>query len=434
MRLPDPAQVGQLLLVWAALMLMLPKRSWRQIPARLGAVAHGDRHHLYGPPTTGSASVLDRLAGNSLRALEMGLPLFVLALVIEGAGSRQRHRREDAWSTSAAALIAERTEGKLDERALQADLQRHGHLPLHRPEPPAQVRRYLMPPISWRIEWEQRQAAADDAPAAPLLTPVDFSADGVGRLTRIEALGPLRIWAGEKDLAPALLARRRPAFTWLYLVAREVLGRSGRTTRDTWADEVVPGLDLESQRSTLTNRLSHLRTDDVLRALMAIVVQDGIYMHLDLSDCSFDAKELIDAAEEVVTGEALLHPSLALRIETLVTSHNGEFLPEWDELALDVTKKRGTAIDLIRNVRRRLEEARAQLLAALGESCLARREPGRAVRFLEQALEHTPDSEEIAARLASACIEAGQAGYAKQVRQRYGLTDPGPEATRRSVQ
>ena len=125
-------------------------------------------------------------------------------------------------------------------------------------------------------------------------------------------------------------------------------------------------------------------------------------MHLDFSACSFDAKELIDAVEEVTAAGPLLRPALGLRIEALLTSHDGEFLPEWDELALDVTKQRGTAMDLIRDVRRRLEEARAQLLVALGDSSLARREPQRAVQYFEQALDHVPENEEIARTLAAA--------------------------------
>lgn len=62
-------------------------------------------------------------------------------------------------------------------------------------------------------------------------------------------------------------------------------------------------------------------------------------------------------------------------------------------------------------------------MSALGDSYLARQEPTRAVRYFEQALDRQPDSATTARKLADACAQSGQGGYANQVRLRYGLDE-----------
>ena len=215
--------------------------------------------------------------------------------------------------------------------------------------------------------------------------------------------------------------RRRPAFTWVYLLAREVLGPKAYSTRDTLADETVPGLDITSRRNTLNNRLSHLRTTDPIQPVGETVERDGIYIHVDLRNCTFDARELLDLLDEVEEAGPLLRPALALQVEDMLESHAGEFLPEWDELELETTQGKSATSDVIREARRKVEDARAHLFVALGDSYLARQEPARAVRYLERALDRQPDSSATARKLADACAQSGQGGYANQVRLRYGL-------------
>jgi len=207
----------------------------------------------------------------------------------------------------------------------------------------------------------------------------------------------------------------------LYLLAREVLGPKAYATRDTLADETVPGLDATSRRNTLNNRLSHLRTTDPIQPVGETVEQDGIYVHVDLRNCTLDARELLDLLDEVEEAGPLLRPSLALRVEDMLESHAGEFLPEWDELEMETTQGKSATSDVIREARRKVEDARAHLLVALGDSYLARQEPTRAVRYFEQALDRQPDSTTVARKLADACAQSGQGGYANQVRLRYGL-------------
>jgi hypothetical protein len=187
------------------------------------------------------------------------------------------------------------------------------------------------------------------------------------------------------------------------------------------------------KRKALNNRVNHLRHDEPVRPLGARVVRDGPYIHLNLEGCPCDAIELLRAVDEVRDAGPMVPPSLVLRIEALLESQSGELLQEWDELERDTTQGRGTAVDVIRDARRKIENARARLLVALGDSYVRRREPVRAVRYLEEALDRQPESEETARMLVEACSQSGQGGYAKQVRLRYGLGDDGARAERRSA-
>jgi hypothetical protein len=419
MRLEIPVLLS-LLELWGLFMLLLPKRTWREIPSRTAALADGRRDRFYGSSSiqvAGPAGLGVRAASEALLLLESGLPVYLLALAAKTRGARRRAERRNRWETAVPGLVWKRLTGAISGKQLRAEVAQLGYWPAPGIATEAGVRQYVVPPMSWRLEWEARRAASAPAPA-PIAAP---GANGARTLTRIQALGPLHLWAGEEDLAPGLLVRRRPAFTWVYLLAREVLGPKAYTTRDTLADETVPGLDPQSRRNTLNNRLSHLRTTDPIQPVGETIEQDGIYIHVDLRNCTFDARELLGLLDEVEEAGPLLRPSLALRVEDMLESHAGEFLPEWDELELETTQGKSATSDVIREARRKVEDARGHLLGALGDSYLARQEPTRAVRFFEQALNRQPNSTTTARKLADACAQGGQGGYANQVRLRYGL-------------
>jgi hypothetical protein len=419
MRLEIPVLLS-LLELWGLFMLLLPKRTWREIASRTAALADGRRDRLYGSSSiqvAGPAGLGTRAASEALLLLESGLAVYLLALAVKTRGERRRNERRSRWEKAVPGLVWKRLTGAISGKQLRAEVAQIGYWPAPHLAREAGVRQYVVPPMSWRLEWEARRAAPARAPAA-IATP---GANGARTLTRIQALGPLHLWAGDEDLAPQLLVRRRPAFTWVYLLAREVLGPKAHTTRDTLADETVPGLDAQSRRNTLNNRLSHLRTTDPIQPVGETVEQEGIYVRVDLRNCTFDARELLDLLDEVEEAGPLLRPSLALGVEDILESHAGEFLPEWDELELETTQGKSATSDVIREARRKVENARAHLLVALGDSYVARQEPTLAVRYFEQALDRQPDSTATARKLAHACAQSGQGGYANQVRLRYGL-------------
>jgi hypothetical protein len=95
--------------------------------------------------------------------------------------------------------------------------------------------------------------------------------------------------------------------------------------------------------------------------------------------------DLLATAEELDKVDAILPEPLARRIESLLDSLTGEFIPEWDEVESYVSGERGMAGNVIGQARRKIEEARMRLLVALGDSFLARRQPAQAVRCFQQA-------------------------------------------------
>ena len=86
-----------------------------------------------------------------------------------------------------------------------------------------------------------------------------------------------------------------------------------------------------------------------------------------------------------------------------------EFLQEWVELEMQTTQGKSATSDVIREARQKVENARAHLSVALGDSYLARQEPTRAVRYFEQALDRQPDRTATARKLADASAQSGQA-------------------------
>ena len=78
-----------------------------------------------------------------------------------------------------------------------------------------------------------------------------------------------------------------------------------------------------------------------------------------------------------------------------------------------VTGARGAAADIVRDLKMKVEDARVTLLAALAKDRMARRDPGKAIPLLEQALERRPDREDLAVTLRVAYFETGQVSRAR---------------------
>jgi hypothetical protein len=415
---PDVPTLLTLLGVWWLLVLLVPKRAWRTIPAHLRHLAGARRRELYGPAPRLGRPNWSRALGEAVRLLEAGLPIYLISLLAARRGSRVRSERLRGWEASPAGLIARRLAGSVSGKELASALAALDYWPAAAAALQPEARQYTVPPIAWRLEWEARQRGASSSESTPTAS---LASNETGRLTRIQSLGRLHLWVGDEDLGPTLIGRHRQAFTWAYLLGREVLGPKARATRDLLADETVPGLDVASRRNTLTNRLSHLRSDDPLQPIGATVVQEGLHVYLDLKGCAWDVQELLDLAGQVDEIGPILKPDMVLRVEETLESHSGEFLPEWTELETVTTQGRSSASDVIAEARRRIEGARGQLFSAVGDSHAARQDLANAIRCYELALEHQPDPYETARKLADVCTRSGKGGYAHQVRLRYGL-------------
>ena len=110
---PVLSVVPGLLSALVLLSLLVPKRGWSEIPTRVRAVATGERRYVYGPPYGGRAAggsrvrtLLRGLVGEIAHLVEMGLPLFVVALATERLGHHRRAAARQRWETSSSNLYS----------------------------------------------------------------------------------------------------------------------------------------------------------------------------------------------------------------------------------------------------------------------------------------------------------------------------------------
>jgi hypothetical protein len=359
------------------------------------------------------------------RVLELGVPLYLLALVVEADGSSTRGSEQARWESSPSGLLLKHLSGELDEVGLNASLELHGLLPFAARPAVSPTRPLTMPPMAWRREWERELATntdgADVDPAPTVMAPPAW----VQTHLEIRTLGSLHLRHGETDFTGALLEHPVLSFIWLYLLVRAARSPGDRITRAALADEVSPGLDPERQRERLRGRLRDLqRLPGPLSERLQV---DEQFVSLDLSGCRFDAAHVVALAKECRDKPGLLPYALVGEVEVALAESSGEFLPAWDELEQRITGQRGGAGEIVAEVRQQVAAAGVDLLAALGAHYLARREPQRAVTQLEEALRRRPDREDLAMKLAAAYQESGQIRRAEQLTQEYG-SSPGHQA------
>jgi hypothetical protein len=241
-------------------------------------------------------------------------------------------------------------------------------------------------------------------------------------LLEIHTMGRIEILESDEDLSSVMLSRPVLAFLWLYLLVRALLNPRDRVMRTELADELTPGLATEKQRKRLTDRLWDMQHGDLPKPLAdRVVIEQDDSLRLDLTRCTLDLLRLQTLANECSGKNGLLPPDLAEEASRMLDALQGEFLPGWDQLENEVTGGRGTAGDLVRDLRQRAEAARVNLLGALAADYLARREPARAIQFLEQALERQPEREDLARKLREAYVETGQTGRAAEIQRTYAL-------------
>jgi hypothetical protein len=237
---------------------------------------------------------------------------------------------------------------------------------------------------------------------------------------QVRTLGGLRITAGGEDLTSALLDRKVLAFLWLHLLARTLRNPDGSITRSSLADELSPGLDTSAQRSRLRGRLSELRNQ--LPASLGRRVQvQGERIHLDLADCTIDARDLADAARMYEGSNGILTSDQLTQLDAIVAGVQGSFLTEWDEIEQHVNSGRSGAGEVVNDLRQHTDAALGTLLRTLGSTYLARGNPEAAIDPLERALALSPDDEAAARSLSAACVQTGRLSRAEQLRKDFSL-------------
>ena len=404
------------LAIWLALLMLVPKRSWRTLSLRITDTLEGRRRWVFEPVGMHSGTPAWSLLTEGLRALELGVPIYVVVRLAEQKSISDRREAEKRWQSSSAAILLDLLQGRIDDAEAQRRLRALG-LPQ-----PAGKASSLRPslraaiPADWFIELES--ARTDGNGSAP--QPNGAPPSPLGGTLEVRTLGALVLRDGGEDLTAFLLKSRVLSFIWLYLLVRAILSPDGRISRAELAEELTPGLNPERQRKRLRDRLRNLLAD-LPPGLSRPVRFEDDFLQFAVRACSLDILRLFDLARDAAGRDGMLSDTLATEIEGMLEQAEGEFLPVWDELEHEVTGGRGAAGELVRDLRHKAEDARVSLLSALALNRLARREAGRAIPLLEQALERRPDREDLARSLRAAYLESGQPNRAAAIQRDYAL-------------
>ncbi|MGI8610251.1 MAG: hypothetical protein ACR2MY_13690 [Candidatus Dormibacteria bacterium] len=410
---------------WLALVLILPKRSWSQIPRRLRLLAAGERRSVFGPaaPVLGHQAGFGRLLRwgrvNALPVVECGVPVFLLGLALGAYGRQRRRERELLWAETEAGLAWRMLDGQFDREDLSGRFVAGGRPPLRMTTIAEIGATFERPPVAWTQEWEAERLAltVESQEDEPQTVPFRPSLDG--RL-RIHTLGGLSILFGDEDLAPALLRRQVLAFLWLLLLSWALDPSPRPSERPLVAEELAPGIGRAQQLERLRGRLRDFGLY-LHPALVSAIHADPRIVRFELADCSIDVLELRSLAEEAKGTVPYLPEELLKDSVRMLEESSGEFLPEWEALERAVPEGRGAALEMIERIRNDVERARIELLVAVAEAFMARKLPARAVTYLEEVNSRRPDLEPVARRFVEALRQSGQPLRADQVSATYGF-------------
>ena len=419
---PEAIRLLEALSLVAVVLLVLPKRGWNSLRPRFSDLTTGRRVSLFEPSGRRRASLLKQLQAELHRILELGVPLFVAARVAERRALRRREVEQTAWRTSSSAVILDLLQRGIDEPEAQRRLEALGlPQPQAKAEPAVRTARPAMP-LDWFGTHEPETVTTDGNghQREHSSTPAESPRHGL----EVRTLGGLILRDAAQDLTTAFLRSRVHSWIWLFLLMRAIANPQTRISRAELADELTPGLSTERQRKRLRDRLSDLFAELPPPLKLPIRVEDE-FLRFDLDACSVDIVTLVDLARECAGREGLLPEVLTAEVEAALLAGRGEFLPSWDAIDGEVTGGRGSAGDLIRDLRDKAEDARMALLVALAQNQMARRDPARAIPLLEQALERRPDREDLALKLRAAYLETGQVGRATALQTEYSLEPMG---------
>src|ERR1700736_3703735 len=132
-----------LLAIWLLFVLLAPKRAVNSLAERLRATVQGHRVYVFAPPAElGQGFAMSGL-GEGIRLTQLGLPVYLLCLWAEARGRRRRLAMPPSMTSPLP--------------------------PAPKAHPPVR-REYVLPPMSWRREWEATllsRSAQPSGPAAP---------------------------------------------------------------------------------------------------------------------------------------------------------------------------------------------------------------------------------------------------------------------------
>ena len=425
-------------------LLLVPKRGVDHLRSRLSDLRSGRRRWLFEPPMSRSGNRARNIAVYAAEVLDLGIPIYVAGRLAEQRSGQLRVEGQSRWVDSPKALLAAHLKGAMTEAELHGQLQSRG-LPL--PPTKAVVPKVEARPLISIKWWLERQAMAhapaqpngdrsgkkarvgpadEDAEETPEAGDIDEAEPSTGSLVdpghlTIRTFARIELRQAGRDYAPELLRKRVLAFIWLYLFVRGLLEPGGRVDRGAFCEEFAPGLSPERQRKRVRDRLDDMFSRDLPEALTSRLITDRTHLSLDLSRCSIDIVRLQELAKQCVAKDGMLTNDLAAEASRVLAETEGEFLPDWEEIENETNGGRGAAAEYVRALREIAETARVELMGALAANNLARQEPRKAIRLLEQALELQPEREDLARKLRTAYLETGQHLRAIEIQKDHAL-------------
>lgn len=236
----------------------------------------------------------------------------------------------------------------------------------------------------------------------------------------VHCLGRLRI---EVDGREVTRFQREPRLEFLvsYLIARQLTGGSSAADRSAIADEIAPGIAASHQKDRLRKQLNELYATD--RVFRKIVLADRSQVWVDLDRLDLNVAKLLAQAQALRNRPKLIDTEQAAALQALMAGAGGEFLAGFSELEHDVTRGRGTAGQLVEQVRVQLAASRAEIALALGEYFEALDKSDRAIPYLVEARRDCPDRQDVAKALVVAYLRTGQSVAATQVRHDADLKE-----------
>jgi len=236
----------------------------------------------------------------------------------------------------------------------------------------------------------------------------------------VSCLGRLRIQAAGREVSRF---QREPRLEFLvsYLIARQLAGGHAAADRAAIADEIAPGIDPSSQKDRLRKQIHELAaTDPVFKE---IVHANRARVWIDLKRIDLDAIRLLSLAEKLRARSGMIDSRQAESIQAMLASTTGEFLSGFSDLEQDVTEARGSAGELVRELRSEIAGAFADLALALADYCNALDQPARAIPYLAGARRDRADRQDLARALVVAYLRTGQTAAADQVRHEADLKE-----------
>lgn len=256
------------------------------------------------------------------------------------------------------------------------------------------------------------------AGSLPAADPAPAEADGPALM--IQTIGGFKVVQNGEDLGPSIVARRVSGLLWLRLLVTTIANPAAQTLRDDAAEELFPGVARRSQQGRMRSILHEL--GEWPGGVGKRVLVQGLMLSFDLDDCEVDALQILRSSREI-PGSDSIGQAWIERTRGLLQSTTGEFLPMWEGLVARVTTSESAAIEPVVELRQRLAIARADLLVALGEAYMARREPAAAAEVLAEALQLRPERQDVASLLINALRAAGRGPEAGRLDEEYGSRD-----------